>query len=250
MPSPLPRRSRPSLGWIVLVAALAAVATGSAYAQVSGAPLSVTVAGKKMSSSDVATLSIYPISCGGAFPQPLQKPPAQMPSTTPYVSYAGKNSAGVPAVWVATASENVRTASDPVQRETHREWIAACLLETLDAGKGSAAWQSAFATVKDRPDLWPAFGRELTDALRQMSAMYVAKAGADRTWLFKHLPAGTTRSDAYRILRSRGLAQKNDVVSLPGGFEPGCYTWTDITITFDASDRIYKMDLKPVASCL
>jgi hypothetical protein len=86
---------------------------------------------------------------------------------------------------------------------------------------------------------------------------------ADRRWIFANVQAGLPRDAVYALLERRGLhatdaserqpkpSRGPAYVTLAGESEPGCSFTHRIAITFDASDRVKKLDLEPPHSnCL
>ncbi|HEY1976129.1 MAG TPA: hypothetical protein VGG89_06285 [Candidatus Baltobacteraceae bacterium] len=204
-----------------------------------------------MSYQDILDLTAYVLGATELMHDAITKAPADMPKDFPYVFYAGKDAGGKPVLWISSAVSAHVVKPPEFDREVQREEEASAMLATLDMGKASSNWQRVYATVKNDPARLAALGAELEGAIRDMSAAIVAISAANRQWMFANLTEGMPRAQVYRALRLHGLAAKGDVVSLPGRFEPGCYFSTNVTMTFDASERLDKMDLsQPIPDCL
>jgi hypothetical protein len=184
----------------------------------------------------------------------LQKDAADMPATSGYVWYAGKSS-GKPEIWILRLPQN----SDPTpneQAEMSRQQTQAEILAVLDAGAGGAALQRAYAITPTDVQSRLALAREVAQALRDASVQTVAQSVVDQRWVLTHIPVGTPRSSVSQTIASRHLAGRvtsagTFVVSFPGQFVPGCSFSTELTFTFDAADRVEKIDTgKPIPDCL
>lgn len=190
------------------------------------------------------------------------KDPKEMPTFAPYTWY-GRDSSGTPALWFSTATPDLKSASSEVRAEASREGTAAAILIALVEGQGGPLWQRLYRSVPDDPKARNDFAREITTAFRYASDWTVAQSAANRKWLFSNIRAGLNRQQVYTLLKARDLQATKapdqprkppnnaDVVELPGAFEPGCSFSNHVTITFDASDRVKKLDLSPpIPNCL
>ena len=180
-----------------------------------------------------------------------------MPAFAPYAWYAGRDKDGKPLIWVVAPLDPRTAKSAAVEAEARREYAAARVLIALDFGKGGPTWQRLYHALPGDSAARNAFAIETVDAAVTASAWTVAKSDADRHWIFSSIQAGSTRQAVYALLDARGLSATDPserstkppngvaVVKLDGAFEPGCSFTHIITITFDADDRVKKLDLAP-----
>jgi hypothetical protein len=251
MPGPLPRRILTLLGFLP-AAVLSLCLPALAQQQSDDGPPYVTIEGQQMSYHDVLELTGYVLGAMTYFRDAVTKAPADMPKDSPFFYYAGKNAAGKPVIWMSSSVNDPNKKPIASQSsEMQREEQTAGLLASLGAGKGSPKWQSVYAAIENDPSRLAGIGAELQTAMTDMSTAIVAKSAADRKWMFANLTEGMSQAQVDAALRSHGLASKSGVVTLPGAFEPGCYFSTKVTMAFDASGRLYKMDLsQPIPDCL
>jgi hypothetical protein len=238
---------------------LASAAPQRAFAQ-SAPAWNIRVGGEAVTLRDVGQAMILVFTARRG--QPASKDPKEMPSFAPYTWY-GVDSSGTPALWFSTATPNLKSASTEVFVEVSREGTAAGVLIALVEGQGGPLWQRLFHAVPDEPKARNDFAREITTAFRYASDWTVAQSAANRKWLFTNIRAGLNRQQVYTLLKARGLRaskaldvppeppSNSDVVELPGEFEPGCSFSNHVTITFDATDHVKKLDLSPpIPNCL
>lgn len=227
----------------------------SAAAGDNAPPLYVTVEGEQMSYTDVLQLTGMVLNAVGIMKSAVVKPPEQMPKNAPYVSYIGKDDAGKPIIWISSAVNTPSKHSDAENAEIQHEQLVASMLAMLDMGKGTSKWHRLYEKMKSNPARLPALGNELSAAMTGMSKKTVEYSAVQRRWMFANIHAGTPSAQVYELLKAHGLVatrtSRDAVVSLPGAFEPGCYFSIDVIISFDASGRVYKLDLsQPKPDCL
>jgi hypothetical protein len=234
---------------------LVCAATGLVHAQ-TPPPWNISVGGQRLTWDDIGQAMLLEFGASARVEQVLKKP-EQMPAFAPYAWYAGRDQHGKPIVWMADAPGETKNPSDAVVAEARRQRIAAGILAALDAGAGGRTWQRLYHALPDHGAARAAFAGEIIASLRAASAWTVAKSEADRHWIFANVRAGLTRPQVYALLDSRELTATDSsertkrppkgpaYVLLPGYFEPGCSFSNTVTITFDAGDRVYKLDLSP-----
>ena len=218
-------------------------------------PWSISVGGQSLAWPDIVQALRLEFGAGGI--EPVRKDPKQMPAFAPYAWYAGRDTNGKPIVWMALPPGVKNKLSDTLEAEVRRQRTAAGILFALDAGAGGSTWQRLYHALPDDPAARTAFAGEIIAAVRAASAWTVAKSTADRQWIFANVLAGLSRQQVYALLDARELTATDDserttkppsglaYVKLAGYFEPGCSFSHTITITFDANDRVYKLDLSP-----
>jgi hypothetical protein len=236
----------------IAASALACAGATTAFAQ-TPPPWAITVHGQPVDQLDVVQSLMLQFADGKTVP----KDRAQMPAFAPYAWYAGRDNDGKPLIWTSVSSDATAAKAGTVQSEAAREYAAARVLIALDFGKGGATWQRLYHALPDDPAARNAFAVEIVDAAKAASAWTVAKSDADRHWLFASIRAGASRHDVYALLDARGLSATDPsertakpatgvaAVKLDGAFGPGCSFTHIITITFDADDRVRKLDLAP-----
>jgi len=200
-----------------------------------------------------------------AGPKSVPKEPRDMPAVARMVWYAGKDASGQGLLWYADFGKDAPRLSNPQMAEQKVEQNAAGILAALDAGDGEALWRSIYAAVPSDAEHREQLGLEMANALVEYSVQSVAHSEADRKWIFRNITAGMTRADVYAALRAHDVhigdpfppvaaappASGPARVYLQGPFEPGCSFSRDITLTFDAADRLEKMDLgEDTPNCL
>lgn len=249
----IPRGAGNALAVLLMAASCFSVCARAADENVP--PIYVTVEGEQMSYRDVIELTALAMGSVGIFKDAVTKAPQEMPKTTPYVYYAGKDASGKPIIWMSSAISGKQKLSAGQNTEMLREQEAAALLAMLDMGRGTSKWHVVFEKLKSDPARIAALGPELTSAMTEMSRKTVEYSNAQRRWIFSSIPAGKPRARVYEMLRAHSLTASETkgviVVSLPGAFEPGCYFSTNVLLTFDKNDRLYKADLgQPIPDCL
>lgn len=233
-------------------------------------PLTVTVDGVQLTDRDVAILSVMVIYGTGAMQHPLSKAPSEMPPGSPYIYYAGKDDKGAPIVWISDSTkEKLPGAAGELQREQE----AVAIVTMLDAPPATTgpqrplpaidALHPLYAAAAGDPQKLNRLGLALADAIRQMSDLTVARSADDRRWMFATLTPAMNRAQVYAALRGRGLrataqngrvdfpADGPAIVTLDGAFEPGCSFSNTVTIAFDATNHVEKLDYgAPIPDCL
>jgi hypothetical protein len=236
-------------GTLAVIALLALALAGPARAGAqTPPPWTISVRGEAVSENDIA--QVLMLELGAAALKPVVKDRAQMPALAPYAFFAGRGKDGKPVVWASGARAGDKRAPDALHAEARREMLAAGVLAALDGGLGGATWQRLYATVRDDANARTDLGLKIVDAVGAASDWTVAKSAADRRWVFANVPAGMARRDVYALLDTRAVrttkpASGEAYVDLPGAFQVGCSFSNRITITFDATDRVKKLDLEP-----
>ena len=114
-----------------------------------------------------------------------------------------------------------------------------------------------FARVS--PSAQPAEDAFIAEALKEASDQQSAFATTESKWMQTHIVPGTTRNDAYAMIRSRNITASNEtpsphpdaVVKIYGAFGLGCSQSVATTLTFDNNDRVSKVTVvKEEPSCL
>jgi hypothetical protein len=240
---------------MALVLVLVCAGTGIVHAQ-TPPPWNISVGGQRLTWDDIGQALRLEFGASARI-EPIPKQPEQMPAFAPYAWYAGRDPHGKPIVWMTVAREGKKTSSDAVVAEARRQRIAAGILLALDAGAGGTTWQRLYRALPDHGAARAAFAGEIIASVQAASAWTVSKSEADRRWIFGNVRTGLSRPQVYALLDSRELTATDAserttrppngpaYVRLPGYFEPGCSFSTTIAITFDAGDRVYKLDLSP-----
>ena len=240
-----------------MMATLALVSAGSelVHAQ-TPPPWRVSAGGQILTWTDIGQAMRLEFGASSAG-EPVPKKPEQMPSFARYAWYAGRDPNGKPIIWMSVAPEGKKKRPDAVDAEVRRQLTAAGILYALDAGAGGPTWQQLYHALPDDPAARTAFAGEIIAAVRAASDWTVAKSTADRHWIFANVRAGLSRQQVYARLDTRELTATDEsekiqrppkglaYVRLPGEFQPGCSFSNTVTITFDARDRVYKLDLSP-----
>jgi hypothetical protein len=224
-------------------------------------PWSITVSGQPVTLDDI--VHAMQLAFAGSRMEAVPKDRSRMPAFAPYVWYAGRDPAGKPAVWTAAPPGPAQRLPETVRAEVRREQQAAAILFGLELGGGGPTWQRLYHALPDDPAARNTFAGQTIEAFRAASAWQVARATADRQWMFANVHAGLPREAVYAALGTRGLVATDEservtkppsglaYVRLPGAFEPGCSFRYRITITYDADDRVKKLDLsRPIPNCL
>ena len=233
-------------------------------------PLTVTVDGVQLTDRDVAILSVLAIYGTGAIQHPIAKAPSEMPSGSPYIYYAGTDEKGAPVIWMSSQmNEKSQSAAGEIQREQE----AVAIVTMLNAPPATTGRQRPLPSIDALRPLFTAaagdpltlnrLGLALADAIHQMSDLTVARSADDRRWMFATLTPAMNRAQVYAALRTRGLhateqsgradfpADGPAIVRLDGAFEPGCSFSNNVTISFDATDHVEKLDYgAPIPDCL
>lgn len=243
------------------MASIQLVSSGLVAAAQKSLPLYVTVEGIRLSYRQVLKLSGLAIEGAGLFQTAVKKAATEMPPGAREVYYDGTDAHGKPIVWISSALAAAPKLSEAASAQARREETAAGLLAVLGVGEGAANLQGLYRKVRFDAKPRQRLGIELAIAIEKMSEKVVRYSTQERRWMFASLTAGMSRSRVAQMLRARGISvitakagrgvRSTMVVSLPGEFEPGCYFSRNVTMTFDAAERLYKMDLsQPIPDCL
>jgi len=204
----------PIIGYTLSLGAAAAMLTanGLALPQTSvvgnGPPdrsIHVIVDGIEISEKDVTSLIQGLYDAGTKRVDTIKKKPAEMPAQSPYVYFAGRNTAtGREIVWQSAA-----TYPDAEAKRANDEYTAAYALAALDAGYVGEPWKALYedAVKDDKSRL--AFGEQISRAIDEASDQRKSAATADVAWLRQHITIGMSRSKVYAALRSYGLVPYN-----------------------------------------
>jgi len=119
-----------------------------------------------------------------------------MPAGDSTCHYAGPID-GTYVVWFSSSAAH---ASDEVLSYT-----AAFALAAMDSGEAGPALKAKFDNAKDHVLL----GRTFAEAFNHFSIETRAKSIRDIAWVKKTIVVGMTRSDAYALLKKRGLTAFN-----------------------------------------
>ncbi len=247
--------------WLLIT--LTCIPWQAADAAQANPPLYVTVDGVRLSYRRVLDLSGLAIEGTGAFQLAVKKPSTQMPTNAALFYYDGTDLHGKPIVWISNAYHARAKQAEAADAELQREEMVAALLVMLGAGKGGSDLQRLYRKASSTAESRQRLGVALENAIERMSEKVVHYSSRERRWIFAHLTAGMPRARVLQLLRTQSLTVKSGsvpathdgrqtlLVNLPGTFEPGCYFSSNITIAFDASVRLYKIDLsQPIPDCL
>ncbi len=255
-------RSTSSLTAIVALALALMASVSPARAAGDQTWLHVTVDGRHLTQTDLTQVLMWAFFSGSSDTVTIAA--SKMPAYAPYLWYAGNDpKTGKPSFWVSKALED-RDTTQQYAATIQREQIAAGVLYALASGKGTPALRALYTATPADPVHRQQLAQALAGALRTWSNETVAKSKAGRAWMFAALTAGMPRNTVYALLRARGLkatsggmgtdafpASGSALVNLPGAFEPGCSFSRDVTIQFDSTNRLYKLDLsEPIPDCL
>lgn len=240
--------------------ACACVATmgvaSNSHAELDG--VRVIVEGQPITYDDAILATVFALG-GGAFGfVTLQKSPDQMPAGWRYLYYAGLNASGKPTVWTTIRAGQVHALPASDQQELKLESQAVILQTTIanSALHPSDGLQALDARAKGDKLKLVQLASDLLAAVPVMSKLVVAESAVNRRWIFATLRPGMPRVRVLTALRNRGFAPDaakdgSVVVELEGAFQPGCYFHNNVTIAFDASDRLQRIDYsEPIPNCL
>jgi hypothetical protein len=140
----------------------------------------------------------------------VEKDQDQMPHGYRYFFYAGRDKdTGREILWEARPGKD-----EGDEDERGDEYVAAYALAALDAGYVGEPWKTLYngeanATAR------LTFGKAIARALDEASDQKKAVEAADVAWIREHIVAGTSRANAYALLRSYGLVAYNSAYN-PG----------------------------------
>ena len=168
-----------------------------------------------------------------------------------YAVYRGKNATGRYVVVIddtkaQQASDTGTTPSGMAEDEN-----AAMFSAIVDSGTAGAAWKQRYDQAPDKAR----FGRMLARAYDLANQRQIAKSRADVAWIHANVPLGSSRERTIALLTSRALhpytKQKNITIEFGLGSSIACGRDMAVTLTFDANDRLAKIEDSPESqSCL
>lgn len=216
--------------------------------------LHVTIDGQQLGYHDV--IVVTGIDLGGADVTAVSKDTTQMPPPWKYVYYAGKDERGRPIVWKTSAATNPAALQPAARIEFRREEVAVAIQATIEFAKTGAGLQTLYQQAKGDPGKLVALASDLQKCVPAMSQLVVEQSNQNRTWMFATFHPSKSRASILAALQERGFQPATDksddiIVGLEGAFEPGCYFHNNVTIVFDAHDRLERMDYsEPIPDCL
>jgi hypothetical protein len=135
-----------------------------------------------------------------------------MPSDAPLIYYAGDRT-----IW---QSKKVRQDLGgwgrvaPTEQPAEDSYDAAIALLAMDVGTAGEPWESLYRnTPKDRTSRL-ALGKAVAEALKSASDQSAAYASSQVVWMRSHIVVGIARTDAYTMLKSRGLTGFNPIFEI------------------------------------
>ena len=233
-------------------------------------PLTVTIQDFSLTDFDIGQMTVLMIDGSAFLSKAIPKSRGEMPGSSRYFYYAGKDARGIPITWrTAEALPRVGTARNEEIRESEAVAVIAVLDSGIDPNVFADQRKPTIERLhplyaKNARDLTQlnALGLALADAVKQMSDLTVARQAEDNKWVSAEVKPSMTRAEVYDALRERGLAATTQdehtnfpesgsaIVTLPGAFEPGCYFSTKIALSFDSNDRLTKTSIRDVPDCL
>jgi hypothetical protein len=187
-----------------LIAALASPV--SAYGP--AAPRQPVIDGQTISEKDILefTKGVYGLwSPHSREIQEVSKDPRAMPSDSPLVSYRGREPGPSPRqiIWTSSAAEAKNGKS------YYEAYVAALALAVMHDGNAGRTLQAIYARTPRTRAARRALAEAIVRAFTAVSDRKEARAADDAVWIPKHIVPGTTRADAYGMLKSRGLTAYN-----------------------------------------
>ena len=168
-----------------------------------------------------------------------------------YAVYRGKDASGHYIILVdqnkARAASDTGTTPSGMNDDTY----AAIFSAIVDSGLAGSAWKARYDAAPDKAR----FGQVLARAYDLANERQIAKSHADVAWIHANIPIGSTREQTIALLTSRGLrpnaSAKNVTLEFGLGSSMVCGRDMSVTLTFDSSDRLTKIEDSPEsASCL
>lgn len=150
----------------------------------------------------------------------VRKGPDQMPPDEPYASYRGRD--GSPPkeiIWVLAAEPGSPAPEPtPVKGTDQLEYmkgnaaealVAATAVALMDAGRAGTALQAVYAKTPADRVARMSVGVAVYRAFVAASDQRAAAAASQASWIETHIAIGTTRQQAYALLRSQAVVAFN-----------------------------------------